>query len=467
MEEEAHKVAVVVVPFPAQGHLNQLLSFCLYLSSHGSGRIQVHYASSATHNRQVKARFYGWDLISIPNIHFHDLPLPPFPTPPPDTTSPLKFPSHLQPLFNASVHMKVPLSSLLFSLSATFRRVVIVHEPLTSFASHAAAMLPNIESFRFLCVPAYFNLSYSLLWNDKHIADGPRPSKAVLDMILAPFEDECTEEFFNFAKQQDTDTTIEAGWLINTCRLIEGEFIDLLAQYQNKKLFAIGPTFPVSTVKATDGQPHHCVEWLDKQPLASVIYVSFGTLSTISDEQIEQLAIGLKHSGQRFLWVLRDADRGNIFAAEDDGNRRKLPLGFEETTEGVGIVVTDWVPQLEILSHPSTGSFMSHCGWNSCMESFTMGVPIIAWPMHSDQPRNALVVTEYLKVGVLVREWAQRAATVQAEQIEESIRRVMVLDEGQEIRRRIKTLSEGIRQSVMEGGSSREELNSFIAHITR
>lgn len=50
--------------------------------------------------------------------------------------------------------------------------------------------------------------------------------------------------------------------------------------------------------------------------------------------------------------------------------------------EGAGIVIRDCVPQLEILGHQSTGGFMNHSGWNSCMESISMGVPIAAWPMH-------------------------------------------------------------------------------------
>lgn len=362
------------------------------------------------------------------------------------------------------MNMQASLSSLLCSLSATFRRVVIVHEPLTSFASHAAALLPNG------CVSTCFKLSLSFHWDEKQNSDKPRPSQAVLDMILTPFEDICTQNFLDFVKQQETDTAVEAGILLNTCRLIDGEFIDLFArepEFQQEKIFAIGPTFPVVAAKAAGDPRHWCMEWLDQQPLASVVYVSFGTMSSISDKQIEQLAIGLKDSRQRFIWVLRDADTGDIFAAVGDKNQRKLPLGFEETIEGVGIVVRDWVPQLDILAHPSTSSFMSHCGWNSCMESFTMGVPIIAWSMHSDQPRNALMVTDYLKVGVMVREWAQREETVQAAQIEQSIRRLMVQLEGQEIRRRSKSLSEGIRQAVEEGGSSREDFKSFLAYVTR
>ncbi|PHT80672.1 hypothetical protein T459_13687 [Capsicum annuum] len=37
-----------------------------------------------------------------------------------------------------------------------------------------------------------------------------------------------------------------------------------------------------------------------------------------------------------------------------------------------------------------------------------MGVPIAAWPMHGDQPRNGFLVTEVLKIGLIVREWEKR-----------------------------------------------------------
>lgn len=90
----------------------------------------------------------------------------------------------------------------------------------------------------------------------------------------------------------------------------------------------------------------------------------------------------------------RDADRGNFFAG--DVKSAGLPEGYEERIKDVGLVVRDWAPQLEILAHPSTGGFMTHCGWNSCLESITMGVPIAAWLMHSDQPKNAYLVTEIL-----------------------------------------------------------------------
>ena len=71
------------------------------------------------------------------------------------------------------------------------------------------------------------------------------------------------------------------------------------------------------------------MEWLNKQEPKSVLYVSFGTTTFVEEEQIRELAIGLEKSGAKFIWVLRDADKGDIF--DEVGVRRlQLPLGFEE-----------------------------------------------------------------------------------------------------------------------------------------
>ncbi|XP_015165912.1 zeatin O-glucosyltransferase-like [Solanum tuberosum] len=203
------------------------------------------------------------------------------------------------------------------------------------------------------------------------------------------------------------------------------------------------------------------MNWLDEQEPNSVIFVSFGTTTTFSDEQIKEIAIGLEKSEQRFIWVLREADKGNIFTGES--REVELPERYEERVGKRGLIVRDWAPQLEILGHESTGGFMSHCGWNSCMESISMGVPILAWPMHSDQPRNAVLVTEVLKIGVELRDWAKRDELVSSVAVAECVKRLMDSAEGDEMRKRVMELS----KSVVDGGGSGREMASFIAHITR
>ncbi|CAL0317078.1 unnamed protein product [Lupinus luteus] len=113
------------------------------------------------------------------------------------------------------------------------------------------------------------------------------------------------------------------------------------------------------------------------------------------------------------------------------------------------------------------GGFMSHHGWKSCIESITMGVPVAAWPMHSDQPRNSVLITHVLKIGFVVRDWAQRNELVTSEDIEKAVRRLMETNEVAEMRQRITNLKDDILRSKDEGGVSSVEINSFIAHITR
>ena len=110
---------------------------------------------------------------------------------------------------------------------------------------------------------------------------------------------------------------------------------------------------------------------------------------------------------------------------------------------------------------------MSHCGWNSCMESITMGVPITAWPMASEQPRNTVLITKLPKVGTVVKDWSCRDELVTSSTIEKAAKLLMASKEGDEIRKRTVDLGGAIEKFIEEGGVSRKELDSFITHIIR
>ncbi|KAF3635987.1 Zeatin O-glucosyltransferase [Capsicum annuum] len=188
---------------------------------------------------------------------------------------------------------------------------------------------------------------------------------------------------------------------------------------------------------------------VEQQPPISAFYISFGTSTTFSDREVMELAMVLEHSKQKFKWVLREADRGDIFTGE--ARKLELPEGFEERVKRVGLVMREWVPQPEILAHPSTGGFMSLCGWNSCIESITMGVPIAAWPMLSDQPMNSFLVTKILKISLIVREWEKREELVSASTIENLVRKLMASEEGDVIRKRAEELGVAVRLPQRKG----------------
>nr|XP_010319171.1 zeatin O-xylosyltransferase-like [Solanum lycopersicum] len=358
--------------------------------------------------------------------------------------------------------LRESIASFLRDISSKARRVVVVHDSLMSYNVQDVSSLLNAESYVFNCISVFTLYCFLSLPMGMHV----QLEEGLLKK-LPSIEGTLTDKIKNLGASQRPYMDIRSGDIHNTSKVIKGEFLDLLVQVasiKEKKQWAIGPILPMKLDYVLN-KNDICLEWLNKQPPRSVLYASFGTTTSFSDREIKELAMGLEQSKQRFLWVLRDADRGDIFTG--GARRLELPEGFEERVKGVGLVVREWAPQPEILAHSSTGGFMSHCGWNSCIESITMGVPIAAWPMHSDQPNNGFLVTELLKIGLIVREWEKREELVSASTIENVVRKLMASEEGDAIRKRAEELRETVRRSTEKGGASRMELDSFIAYITR
>uniref|UniRef100_A0A7C9DP75 Uncharacterized protein n=2 Tax=Opuntia streptacantha TaxID=393608 RepID=A0A7C9DP75_OPUST len=99
----------------------------------------------------------------------------------------------------------------------------------------------------------------------------------------------------------------------------------------------------------------------------------------------------------------------------------------------------------------------------------TMGVPIAAWPMHSDQPKNSFLITEVLRVGLVVKDWAnhEHDQVVKSSVVENAVRKLMGSSQGKEIRKRAAELGVAVRAATAKAGTSCSELDSFVAQIAR
>ncbi|KAI5059695.1 hypothetical protein GOP47_0026014 [Adiantum capillus-veneris] len=126
-------------------------------------------------------------------------------------------------------------------------------------------------------------------------------------------------------------------------------------------------------MKTEDNAQTECLSWLNLQAESSVIYVAFGSLAKLSVEEIQELAVGLEASGSPFLWVIRED------AVTMEELPQVLPEGFLERTRGKGMIIS-WAPQVRVLAHKAVGGFLSHCGWNSTVESLWAGVPLLCCP---------------------------------------------------------------------------------------
>ncbi|KAF7844860.1 hydroquinone glucosyltransferase-like [Senna tora] len=280
------------------------------------------------------------------------------------------------------------------------------------------------------------------------------------------------------------------GFLVNTFFEMEEAAITAL-QRQRFSLFPIGPIAQSGSETGSGSGPGSgsgCVEWLEIQPPRSVLYVSFGSGGTLSEEQVNELALGLELSGQKFLWVVRAPSNESANAAylsnEKQSNNNNnnndidsdnfkdsmqfLPSGFLERirSKRQGMIVSSWAPQARILSHNSTGGFLTHCGWNSSLESIVCGVPMIAWPLFAEQRMNAVLLTEGLKVGLRPKAEGINGV-VRKEEIARVVRDLMEdgEEEGNGIRRRIEELREGAGCAMREGGSSTKALSQVVERI--
>ncbi|KAG5053878.1 hypothetical protein GLYMA_03G032800v4 [Glycine max] len=268
--------------------------------------------------------------------------------------------------------------------------------------------------------------------------------------------------------------------------LADGIFVNTFHELEPKTLEALGsghiiakvPVYPVGPIVrdqrgpngSNEGKISDVFEWLDKQEEESVVYVSLGSGYTMSFVEMKEMALGLELSGNKFVWSVRPpvtkAGTGNYLTAG-------APLGETGTTLGSnnqpsnsfpdefyriqtnGIVITDWAPQLDILKHPSIGGFVSHCGWNSLIESVSCGVPIIGLPLFAEQMMNATMLME--EVGNAIRvEVSPSTNMVGREELSKAIRKIMDKDdkEGCVMRERAKELKHLAERAWSHDGPS-------------
>ncbi|GLJ49855.1 hypothetical protein SUGI_1059400 [Cryptomeria japonica] len=130
-------------------------------------------------------------------------------------------------------------------------------------------------------------------------------------------------------------------------------------------------------------------------------------------------------------------------------------------TRDRGVVWTWWAPQIPILSHPATAGFVSHCGWNSTLESVTSGVPIVAWPVRAEQKTNAFFLVKEIGLGI-EPEWGPNWS-VGKDEVERAVRELMEGEEGRKVRMRAVELKESVKKAVAAGGSSMNVLAAVAA----
>ncbi|KAL0321482.1 UNVERIFIED_CONTAM: UDP-glycosyltransferase 88B1 [Sesamum calycinum] len=253
-----------------------------------------------------------------------------------------------------------------------------------------------------------------------------------------------------------------AGIIVNTFESLETKPFKAIREGKCNPGGHTPPVFSVGPLLATEGRQgggggiDDCLSWLDKQPSKSVVYLCFGSLGLFSAAQLKEIAVGLERSGQRFLWVVRsppsdDKSKRYLRPPEPDLDSL-LPAGFLDRTKDRGLVLKSWAPQVAVLNHESVGGFVTHCGWNSVLESVCAAVPMVAWPLYAEQKMNRVVLVEDMKVALRME--VAEDDFVAAEEVERRVRELMESEKGRETRKVVEEMSVEGKSAMSEGGSS-------------
>lgn len=270
------------------------------------------------------------------------------------------------------------------------------------------------------------------------------------DLPVPTLNNDVPEPVIDFSvRTNDIRSAVACIW--NSMDELEHSSLSKLQQRYKVPFFPIGPFHKQASDSSTSllEEDTSCLEWLDRQASGSVIYVSIGSFINISEKDLLETAWGLANSEQPFLLVVRP---GSVHGSD------QLPEDFKKVIGDRGKVVK-WAPQRNVLSHRAVGGFMSHCGWNSTLESICQGVPMICRPFLSDQPVNARYITQVWKVGLELEE-EERGV------IEKTIRKLMAGEEGREVRKRVVDLKQKVESCMQKGGSSYQALDELVEFIS-
>ncbi|KAG6531171.1 UDP-glucose flavonoid 3-O-glucosyltransferase 7-like [Zingiber officinale] len=265
------------------------------------------------------------------------------------------------------------------------------------------------------------------------------------------------------------------GTVVNSFYELERDYVDRAPNSRDHRFWFVGPVslqnrgMDMKMVRgssgAASGSADHFLSWLETKRPRSVLYVCFGSVARFTATQLREIARGLDASDRPFIWVVGKA--GEI--------SEWLPEGFENRVVGggKGMLVQGWAPQLLILNHEAVGGFVTHCGWNSCLEAIAAGVPVITWPLFAEQFLNEKLLVNVHRMGISIGvisygNKAEERTMVNSEQLKEAVDELMGSgEEAEERRKRARELGETARRAIEEGGSSHQAMTCLIEELIR
>ncbi|XP_002515575.2 7-deoxyloganetin glucosyltransferase [Ricinus communis] len=475
-----NKPHVVCVPFPMQGHIIPMLKFAKLL--HYKGFHVTFVNTEFNHNRILDSRGSN-SLDGFLDFRFATIPLQ---HPPSD--------SHTSLAMN------------LLALRETCRKhfLTLFRDLVTNLNDTASSSSPPVT-----CILSDAILSYSLtlseeleipnvlLWNMgasgfmsfKHSRDQIKQCIAFLKdpnniqgasgmnldsmMEWIPgMKGAQVRDLSKFIKTKNQINSMEdssegdlgraskaSAVIFHTFDALESEVLDSLSPIF-QRVFTVGPLQLLLDQIPNDqhnsiecnlwNEEAECIKWLNSKEPNSVIYINFGSTTVITEEQLVELAWGLANSNHNFLWITRP----DLIM----GASAILPPEFLVETKERGFIAS-WCPQEEVLNHTSTAGFLTHCGWNSILESISSGTPMICWPFFGEH---------FVNCRKSCNEWGngmELSNNFKRDDVEKLVKELINGENGKKMKSKAMEWKELAEEATTPKGSSSLNLNNLVNEV--
>ncbi|CAH8389778.1 unnamed protein product [Eruca vesicaria subsp. sativa] len=457
----------VLFPFMAQGHMIPMVDIARLLAQRGVTITIVTTRHNAGRFKNVLNRAIESGL-PINLVHV-DLSYQEFGLPEgQDNIDSLDSMELMVPFFKAVNMLEEPVMKLLEEMKPTPN--CLISDLLLPYTSKIARKL-NIPKIN-------LEILKNLKSEKEYFFVPNFPERVEFTKPQVPVEANASGEWKEFMDELVEAENTSYGVILNTFQELEAAYVKDYKEARAGKVWSIGPVSLCNKIgadKAKRGNKavidqNKCFKWLDSKEEGSVLYVCLGSICNLPLSQLKEIGLGLEKSKRPFIWVIRGWEKYNKLS------EWFFESGFEERVKERGLLIKGWAPQVLILSHPSVGGFLTHCGWNSTLEGITSGVPLLTWPLFGDQFCNQKLVIQVLKVGVSsgvedVMKWGEEekiGVLVDQGGVKKAVEELMgESDEAKERRGRVKEIGELAHMTVDEGGSSHSNITLLLEDISQ
>nr|AYR16617.1 UDP-glucosyltransferase UGT85A54 [Polygala tenuifolia] len=475
--ENTNKPHAVCIPYPAQGHINPMLKLAKILYSRGFHITFVN--TEFNHRRLLKSR--GPDALNgFPSFRFETIPDG---LPYSDADATQDVPSLC---YSTSHNCLAPFKKLLHKLNQQSESsdvppvTCIVSDGVMSFTVDAAEELglpvvlfwtPSACGFM-----SYLHYSHLIekglvpLKEMSQISDGYMDSvvnwiPGMKDMRLRDIPSfirttDINDVMLNYILGECSRAPRASAIVMNTFDDLENDILKSFSCVLSPPVYSIGPlqlllnqvedNVELKSLAANLWKEEpECLDWLETKEPNSVVYVNFGSITTMTNEQLVEFAWGLANSRKPFLWVIRPDLVG--------GDTAVVPAEFVTETKDRGLLAS-WCPQEQVLKHSAVGGFLTHNGWNSTLESICGGVPMLCWPFFAEQQTNCRYCCTEWGIGMEIE------GDVKRDGVEDLVRELMDGPKGKEMRIKATEWKTLANQSVQgPNPTSCKNLNDVIS----